>query len=660
MLKNKTIMFSILLFVCLNIDSTKAKKMHQSKEVMPPSMNINAEIQTEKRKELCERVYIVLQKQAHYLIGKMHPWAEDSSMLLLTDSKSGEHFIRPNTGTIAGLSFLYRFGPYDESIVGLSRENLLNDIIVPMARYLITTHKTGSKPTLDGKQWGDQWQSAHWAHMLGRAGWWIWNDLPVDVREGIRNVVRHEANRFVNKTPPHQIKNDTKAEENAWNSQILSVAILLMPKHENRELWDKEFQKWALSSFLRPADSHSDKIVDGKPVSEQFTGANIHNDFTLENHRIVHPDYMTTFSLSMYCVLDFVMTNRKPPEAIFYNVPGVYENLKWFSLPDGGFVYPNGQDWRLFRNPDWFGSHILMVTFGKDPDAWSLATQSFKTLEKMQARTTSGAIYLDEEFFFPSTQTDILYSLSRAWLALKLGGPINDNFKERTGVLRLDSGKVILNRGEKAIHTFSWGAKNMAQCVVKEKDRIVSPHQSNGIGWIHIKDQNKALPTRIHKVNVQNGKDWFKAKLIVDHGENTIRSFLEYNSKANSDWIMQEKLVALRDITTSEIATGFIGILNNPNWVYEDGKRILKIDKETQTIQSKSGKVIEQDNVFEIQVDNTMHIKSKKPLSIRYGGATQPQRARVTDNLILNYIAQDKVWQKGDMISEYEVHIQCD
>ncbi len=35
--------------------------------------------------------------------------------------------------------------------------------------------------------------------------------------------------RIAKGTPPHQIRLDTKAEENAWNSRILSVAQLLLP-----------------------------------------------------------------------------------------------------------------------------------------------------------------------------------------------------------------------------------------------------------------------------------------------------------------------------------------------------------------------------------------------------------------------------------------------
>ncbi|RJP30810.1 MAG: hypothetical protein C4527_08960 [Candidatus Omnitrophota bacterium] len=658
----KTYSFAIVLIAMFthSLPDTGMEEIHAAAgEVMPLTFAIPLENAEGIRAEIADRVYTAIQKQARYLLGTLHPWAEDETLMLLTESRSGEHWIRPNTGTVAGLMFLYRFGLYDEAIVGLPRPVLLEQKILPMLRYLITTHVTGTRPTSDGKPWGDAWQSAHWAHMIGRACWWIWNDLPADVREGIRRVVAHEADRIANSEPPHQIQNDTKAEENAWNAQILSVAVLLSPDAPNRKKWESDFQKWVISSFLRPADEQATAVVDGRPVSAQFTGANIYDDFTLENHGIVHPDYMSTFSLSLSCVLDFVMSNRKAPDALLYNVADIYENLKWFSLPDGGFVYPSGQDWGLFRNPDWFGPHMLMATYGGDPDAWSLAMKSLEALEKMQARSPDGAIYLSEEYFFASTQTDRLYSLSLAWLALRQSLSIQDQPTEKNGVRRLDAGKIILNRTEKAIHTFSWGTKIMAQCVAHRLDRIVSPHQRNGIGWIRLQNEEKPLPAQIHDISVTNDANSFQVRLTLHHGDGAIRADIEYQSNADGRWQMKEKLTALKAIAVAEIATGLIGILNHPHWIYETGERRVALDGQEHMIPACSGILVDNDSAKEILIDDAFSIHSAKPLSLRYAGATKPERARATDELFLHYDGQEKTWREGEVISEYDVCVIC-
>ena len=604
------------------------------------------------------RIYRAALKQAHYLRGTVRPWTEDAAFRLLTESKSGEHWIRPNTGAVEGFAFLHRFGPYDEKLVGISRAELLNGTIVPMMRYLVATHVTGSQATSDGKKWGDAWQSAHWAQMLGRGAWFVWAELPADLREGVQRVVAHEAERIVRSEPPHQLRSDTKAEENAWNSQVLSVAVLLIPEDPRRAVWERAFQKWVMSSFLRPADERNETAVDGRPVREQFTGANIFDDFTLENHNFVHPDYMTTFSLSLGCAPDFAMTGRRMPEALLFNVAPIYENLKWMLLPDGGFVYPNGQDWELFRNPSWLSKHVLMAVWAHDPDAWAYTLRTLDTLEKMQARPLDGAVFHPGEYFFASTQTDLFRALANAWLSLQLAGEVSNAPRERIGVRRWDSAKVVLRRTPDAIHTVSWGAKIMAQCVPRRLDRLVSPHERNGIGHVRLAGERAVLPLRLQAAEVHEGTNWFEARLTVDHGH-ALRTQLTFRSEADGSFVMAEKLVALTNTTTAEIATGLIGILNNPHWIYEQARRRVEADGKRTEVAANCGQEWSWESVSQISVDETLQITSARPLRAGYVAATRAERGRVTDQLILNHLTSDRKWVEGGTISDSRVVVRC-
>lgn len=605
------------------------------------------------------RLYVSIEKQARHLLTKVHPWDQDPALKLLTDSKHDEHWIRPNTGTVSGLAFLCRFGEYDAAVVGISREQLISGTLIPMMRYLTATHLTGGRATGDGKCWGSQWQSAHWAHMLGRGAWWIWDNLPMDLQDGVRRVVAHEADRIAASDPPHGVEEDTKAEENAWNSQILSVAVALMPEDPHRPVWEQDFQRWALSSFQRASDRVCGDVVDGKPVSEQFTGANIYDDFTLENHGRVHPDYMAAFTLSAGCVLDYAMSGRTCPDAAFWNVPGIYANLKWFSLPGGGLVYPNGQDWELFRDPEWTYLHLLMAGFGHDPDAWRLMLPCLDTQERMQARSASGTVYLDEEFFFPSTLSDQLYYSAMAWLAARYHKPIEDRYTERTGILRLDSGKIILHRMPKVIHTFSWGAAAMAQVIPFRLDRLTSPHPRSGIGYVRIEGAKDPLAVAMHAADVVNDAQSFEAHVEIDHGEDLIRAYLTFCSSSDGRWRVYEKLVALREVTTAEIATGMIGVLNNPQWIYESGERRVTFDGISETVVAATGANFRRDGVRTADIDGALQIHGETPLNLLYRGVQTADRARFTDEFYLNYSDTVRTWQTGDVLSEFEATVYC-
>ena len=606
-----------------------------------------------------QRIYHSVENQARHFLALVHPWEKDPSLLLITESKSREHWIRPNTGAIEGLAFLYRFGPYDEEVVGIGRPELLERFLLPMIRYCVVTHRTGDRVTSDGKPWGDAWQSAHWAQMLGHAAWWIWDDLPGDIREGVRRLVAHEADRIASATPPHRLRRDTKAEENAWNSQILSVAVLLMPEDPRRPAWERDFQKWALSAHLRPADENSQTMVDGRTVAEQFTGANVFDDYTMENHGFVHPDYMTSFSLSLGCALHYTLTGRRMPESLLHNVPGLYDNLKWFALPGGGFVYPNGQDWELFRNPVWYYKHLLMAVYAGDSDAWSLANRSLDTLEKMQRRHPSGRIYGPDESFFASAPTDLFRYLGRSWLILETADTIPDSPRPLLGVRHLDSAMVVLRRTPNDIHSLSWGAKIMAMCVPLRLDRIVSPHQASGVGHIRVEGRQKPLSVSARDVDVQAGDDSFTADLVVDHGNSQVRAELHVESNSQGTFCISEKLIAAGDVTTTEIATGLIGVLNNPHWVYERGRRNVVLDDQQIIVPALGGKTIVREGVTRVQIDSVLQIESDGPLCIRYVGATGAERGRATDKLYLNYLGGTRSWRRGQTISTTRVRIDC-
>jgi len=606
---------------------------------------------------LADRLYAILQKQSHFLLGQLHPWNGDERYKLLTESKSQEHWIRPNTGTVQALCFLYRFGPYDEKTVGLSREELLRQAIIPMIRYLTETHVTGSRPTDDGKSWGDAWQSAHWAQMLGRGAWWIFDDLPEELQTAVRRVVRHEAERIARSDPPSQLHRDTKAEENAWNAQVLSVAMLLMPHDERAAEWQRQFQRWTLSAFLRPADQASAVIVDGRPVAEQFTGANLFDDFTLENHGFVHPDYMGTFTLSLGCATDFRMTGRKEPESVYWNVAGIYENLKWFILPDMGFVYPSGQDWTIFRQPAWISCHVLMFVYGRDPEAWDLLQQSVTVTERMQQRSPIGAIYDSSQFFFPSTQTDIASALARAWLHLHFGSPeaIGD-FRPRLGVRHLEFGKIVLHRTPEAVFALSYGPIVMGTVTLNRPDRLTSPDQRSLFGHVILAGEKNALPIRLQTAEVITQDDGFLARLTLHHGD-AVKSEWTIKSFADGRLQVSERLVALRPCITAEVATGLIGILNNVNWIYETGQRVLTFDDEKLTVAAHSGMQIERAGIRHVLVNNVLTIDLSPDRTIVYRGATSPERGRATDRLYLNAETKEHRHDAGDILAQWSAMI---
>jgi len=659
-IQSGTKLFVLMIFLgFISISHVQSQNIQQNggvNENVQSAMSIKLPDGRLYRKEQ-ERIYRLIEGQAHHLRGLLYPWKNDPSMLLITKSGSGEHHIRPNTTFAADLAFLYRFGDFDAKVVGTSRELLLSKELIPLLRYLVRTHRTGDLKTDDGRSWGNAWQSAHWAATLGNAAWWSWSGIPLDIKKGVCRVVAHEADRIEKTIPPHQVKLDSKSEENAWNSQVLSAAILLMPDDPRRLQWESAVKKWSLSSYLRQSDAASANLVDNILISKQFTGANIYNDFSLENHDIVHPDYMGAWIMNAGNDLDFLLTGRKAYEAFLYNLSHVYDMQKRFLLPDGGYCYPNGQDWALFRNADWITCHATAVARFNDPEALYHLHNGIATAEKMQARNTDGAIYAPGENYFPSSQPHLGYWLTQAWLVLHFA---KNELVERppaSGVNYLQDGKIILHRDSKAIQTVSWGEMIMIQMMPMAKDHVMSPDQRNGIGRVVVKnskDKDSTLAVTLKQIEVKPNKNGFSVKMVLRHGD-LIQSDISCETHDNGSFTIKEKLTALKPCNTSAIETLSFGILNNPNWVYETGKRNLKIGDKSFVAKAASG--LEYSLSATAASVDKMLFKLDRPSVISYKVAKQIDRSRFTDILVLNSIDKEHEWKNGELVSQRSVTI---
>jgi len=245
-----------------------------------------------------------------------------------------------------------------------------------------------------------------------------------------------------------------------------------------------------------------------------------------------------------------------------------------------------------------------------------------------------------------------------AWLALQYHGPIVDAPTPKTGVLRMDGGKLILNRTPSAIHTFSWGAQTMAQFVPYRLDRVTSPHPRSGIGHIRLAGAGEDLPVRIHDVKVVSDATSFEATLEMDHGDGEVRAFLTFRSAKDGTWHLREKLVALKDVETDDIATGLVGVLNNPHWVYETGTRRIALDGTDHAVPSGTGATVEGD-AKRIGIDEAVRFASDNPLHVLYQGARKAERARFTDELYLNHLGGRRSWKAGEEMSSFDVRMDC-
>ncbi len=86
--------------------------------------------------------------------------------------------------------------------------------------------------------------------------------------------------------------------------------------------------------------------------------------------------------MCMFQKMLFEWAGEKPFEALDWNVQNIYAVSKQLAFPDGGWIYPNGQDWQLHRNADWFDLHCPIAIQYHDRQAATLMRIVLETAEK--------------------------------------------------------------------------------------------------------------------------------------------------------------------------------------------------------------------------------------------------------------------------------------
>jgi F5/8 type C domain len=217
--------------------------------------------------------------------------------------------------------------------------------------YDYNTHVTGSYNTTDGHQWGwsgdsTDWQTPLWAGSMGLACLLVQSNLPAATIQGVRRVIGSEADHRAGIAPASGHVSDTKAEEVAWQGNILALAAAWMSTSNNAPTWLLAAKKYL-------ANTYTVANTNGDPLSNWLTTVNLYDDWALENHGFFHPTYEMVAGMSLGDSL--LMARLANPSVAAelqpfaeHNVMAVWTNILAGMIMDSSdFAYPDGLDWEL-------------------------------------------------------------------------------------------------------------------------------------------------------------------------------------------------------------------------------------------------------------------------------------------------------------------------
>lgn len=196
------------------------------------------------------------------------------------------------------------------------------------------------------------WQSSWWVGEMGMAAWFVWDRLDAGLQNDVAGMVAFHADRIAALKPLARVKGDTQAETDSWNSTVVALALNMMPRHPHNAAWREAALRYAYAVFGTAADLSDDTLGDdGRPVKDWVVGANLHDDFSLENHNRFHVGYV--YAAYRFLIQDaalFRLGGRPIPLAFRHHIEDVHREIILPCMNGGKYaVFVSDNDWKRYH-----------------------------------------------------------------------------------------------------------------------------------------------------------------------------------------------------------------------------------------------------------------------------------------------------------------------
>ena len=370
---------------------------------------------------------------------------------------------------------------------------------------------------------GNPWQCSWWVGEMGIAAWFLWDQLSPELQDDVARMVVFHADRIAAAKPGARVLADTEAETVAWNSTVLSLAANLMPTHPHNAQWQTAARRYAYTVFGTAADLQDPTPGDeGKPIKDWVVGANIHDDFSLENHNRFHIEYVfAAYRFLLQGAALYRLAGNPVPMAFSHHLAEVHDQVLCACLNGSKFaVFVSDNDWKRYHlwteSPAVHGFVALMTS---SPLASALEAESLR-----QAASFWRAFPADFQYANP-------YVCGKPWtpriadiVLLHLLSPASppplpaaEVEARLAGVHEKPDVRLVTQYStEGSFRSFYWGPGPVVRQIEPRSPAwLLLPCASNYRPAVN----GKLLPDRGATTTSAKGPDWFWVVRAYPHGE---------------------------------------------------------------------------------------------------------------------------------------------
>ena len=523
--------------------------------------------------DLGPRLLALLSNQVARNLGAMEADRKKANLedphAIVSDGPYFEYFVAGNAYAAA---VLVRFGRPAETMAGLSRQQLL-DSAARMIRAVAHDHHLGG----GAKQW-TRFRSARILHLLGMASWLIWEELDRPTQLLVARIIEHEADRFLDRPAPARLHHDTQAESNAWTGGGIAVAACMLSSHPHRELWAQKANEYMIGAYATSQDVASDQVVDGKPLDQWLTAPNAFDDYTVENHGLIHPDYIGAISEMVRAAVAFRLAEQPVPRAVTFNAAEVLDLLVFLYLPDGSQLYPQNTDYTP-RRLDVFFQAANIIPHEPSPLAKACLLRTLTTMETMAGECPDRP--MNGWIGFPYDLGSTL-GLTQNYLMFRFFGhggqavPDDQLEAELAGAFVSPNGQFAVHRTANTISSFSWRATGKPPLVMGltmglDKDLLCYPMPWSYIGQVRESGQKALL--KVHSHRLAEHEDGFAVSLELTWCSGKVRENCAFVSLPDGRSVYLQQRHGPPNVTLEPPTSGNVTLFDDTGWVYQDRPR---------------------------------------------------------------------------------------
>ncbi len=456
-------------------------------------------------------------------------------------------------------------------------------------RYATSTHVTGTQKCPDGKQWGNSWQSAMWAGTLGFGAWLLWEQLDPNSRNDVQRILASESDRFLPGKPPGGRWLDTKAEENGWNLICISLTANMFPNHPHAVAWNEKAIEYMMNTLSAPQDSQDTTTVDGRPAKDWFSAANVHPDFTLENHNFFHPSYVACSSYFLtQSAMHYTYAKRPIPQATTHHLMDTWHMLQTLILPCGESAYPQGMDWELHGLP-FINLFASLGTWQRDPLAARIESIALQYMRQWQNMCDGDLTVPGSRLGF-TRHAICAEQAAYGFLAHKLFGPPAKELPPQKaasqvcGVQEHEFIALITHRTMDKFFSVSWKNRIMAMLIPIGSGHETNPDFTvpvvNGlIGSFQLQGKGDSK-LNVLEHNWQKTSNGFETTATLET-TNSLKQTVKITSLGDKTVLYEDHITALSDVSITKELGVPLGIENDRitggtrTMYHENGKTVF-------------------------------------------------------------------------------------